>query len=257
MSEFVDNFNNVQPQLVSIVLVTLIITILAIVIYKKVKNSVPTEAPRGVALIAEQYVRSVDGLIKSVAGNKLSPVTPYIFTLLSFMVVGNLMGLIGFEPPNSSYSGPLILGLVAWIGIFVVGIMYHKLRFFKKYLYNPVEILGQFAPLISISFRIFGNMIGGSTIMYLFYHVFGLIWAKIPVIGEVNLLGSLLAPPFHVYFDLFDGIIQGYVFTILTLMYWVLETGEEEVEHAKEKKTKKIVVYQEKQTKQNANVQLA
>lgn len=46
--------------------------------------------------------------------------------------------------------------------------------FFKKFA-NPVELIGQFAPLISLSFRLFGNMIGGATLMYLIYAVTGFI----------------------------------------------------------------------------------
>lgn len=247
MDKFKNNFNNLQPQLISIVMITIVLVILAIIIYFKVKKVKKDEAPKGIAFIAEQYVKGVDNLFQSVTNNKLSPVAPYIFVLLSFMVLGNLLGLIGFEPPTTSYSVPLILGLVAWFGIYIVGLIYHKLRFFKKFA-NPVEVIGQFSPLISISFRIFGNMIGGSTIIYLLYHVTGIIWGYIPILGEVNLLGSIIAPPFHIYFDVFDGIIQGFVFTLLTLMYWVLETSDEEViqsEVAKDKKYEyKITIYE-------------
>lgn len=243
MDKFKNNFNNVQPQLISIVLVTLILVIVALIVYFRVKKVKSNEAPKGIALIAEQYVKGVDNLFKSVTNNKLSPVAPYIFVLLSFMVLGNLLGLVGFEPPTTSYSVPLILGLVAWFGIYIVGLIYHRLRFFKKFA-NPVEVIGQFSPLISISFRIFGNMIGGSTIMYLLYYVTGMIWGYIPIIGEVNLLGALIAPPFHIYFDVFDGIIQGFVFTLLTLMYWVLETGNEsEVLHSEERNKDKNYEY--------------
>jgi F-type H+-transporting ATPase subunit a len=105
----------------------------------------------------------------------------------------------------------------------VVGIMYQKFRFLKKFI-NPLEMIGQFAPLISISFRMFGNMIGGSTLMYLVYAFASYIWQNVPGVGQFNLLGSLIAPPLHFYFDLFDGLIQGFVFTLLTLVYWSLET---------------------------------
>ncbi len=227
MDKVKTNIGNLQPQLISLFLVTVFLIIIAIVVYKKVSKVKVEEAPKGTALIAEQYVMGVDNLFKSVAGEKkLQPAAPYIFTLLTFLMVGNLFGLIGFEPPATSYSVPLTLGMVAWIGIYVVGITYQKFNFFKKFV-NPLEIIGQFTPLISISFRLFGNMIGGSTIMFLIYHLTGAIWSHIPYLGQINLLGSLIAPPLHFYFDVFDGIVQGFVFTLLTTVYWSLETSEE------------------------------
>lgn len=242
MEQFKQNFSNVQPQLVSIVLVTLILVTLSVIIFKKIQKIKPDEVPSGIAFVAEQYVRGVDNLFKSVAGNKLSPMAPYIFSLLSFMVLGNLIGLIGFEQPNTSYSVPLILGLFGWTGTLVVGVMYQKLRYFRKYLINPTDIFSQIAPLISITFRIFGNTIGGATILFLIYHLIGKAWGHVPVLGEVNLLASLLAPPFHVYFDLFDGVIQAYVFTLLTLMYWVLETTDAHSSSKEDTTQEKIVV---------------
>ncbi|MCP4336699.1 MAG: F0F1 ATP synthase subunit A [Mycoplasma sp.] len=237
-----------QPQLISVFLVTIVLIIISIIIYKKVQEVKPNEAPKGVAFMAEQYVRGVDSLFKSVAGEeKIQPVAPYIFTLLTFLMLGNIFGLIGFEPPSTSYSVTLTLGLVSWIGIYVVGIIYQKWRFFKKFV-NPLEIIGQFTPLISISFRLFGNMIGGATIMYLVYHVTGVIWAHIPFLGQVNLLGALIAPPLHFYFDVFDGIIQGFVFTLLTTVYWSLEASEE---YPEIKTDKKVIAFARQKGKIN------
>ncbi|NQZ65670.1 MAG: F0F1 ATP synthase subunit A [Mycoplasmatales bacterium] len=221
---FLDKFlqSTLQPQIFSTLLVTLILIIFSIVVYRKVKKQKVNEAPDGVLLFAEQYVVGVDNLFKDVTEEKISKPGPYIFTLLTFLSLGNLMGLIGLEPPSTSYSTTLTLGLISWIGIYVVGLMYKKFRFFKKYL-NPVEWIGQFAPLISISFRIFGNMIGGSTVIYLLYYFTGWIWSFIPVVGELNLLSSTFMFAFHLYFDLFDGLIQAFVFSLLTMVYWTLE----------------------------------
>ncbi|CAM9121403.1 F0F1 ATP synthase subunit A [Mycoplasma todarodis] len=240
-----------QPQLVSLVLVTILLVVIAIIVYSKVKKIKPNEAPKGVAFVAEQYVMGVDNLFKSVAGkDKLQPVAPYIFTLLTFLMVGNLFGLIGLEPPTTSYSVPLTLGMVSWIGIYVVGIIYQKHRFFKRFA-NPLELIGQFTPLISISFRLFGNMIGGATIMFLVYHLTGAIWSHVPYLGEINLLGSLLAPPLHFYFDIFDGIIQGFVFTLLTTVYWSLEATADDERPVE--KDEKVIAFAKQKGKLKTN----
>ena len=236
-----------QPQIFTLVLVTLILVVFAIVVYRKVNKQKVNKAPQGVLLFAEQYVMGVDNLFKEVTAGKIKKPAPYIFTLFSFLIIANLMGLLGLEPPTSSFSVTLVLGLISWIGIYVVGIIYQKLRFFKKFL-NPTELIGQFSPLISISFRIFGNMIAGSTIMYLVYHVTGWIWGYIPVIGEMNLLGPIVSPFLHGYFDIFDGLIQAFVFTLLTMIYWALEAESpehEQIQKAKEtQKTKQTTKLQ-------------
>lgn len=239
---FGDKFlsTTLQPQVFTLLLVTLILVVFAIVIYRKVKKQQVNKAPEGVLLFTEQYVMGVDNLYKEVTAGKLQKPGPYIFTLFSFLIVSNLMGLLGLEPPTSSFSVTLTLGLISWIGIYVVGIVYQRMHFFKKFL-NPTELIGQFSPLISISFRIFGNIIGGSTIMYLLYHFTGWIWGFIPVIGEMNLIGPMLTPVFHVYFDIFDGLIQAFVFGLLTMIYWVLEAEEPEHEVAAKIKTKQAL----------------
>lgn len=224
-----------QPQIFTLLLVTLILVVFSIVIYKKVKKQEINKAPQGILLFTEQYVMGVDNLFKEATSGKLQKPAPYIFTLMTFLLLGNLLGLIGLEPPTTSYSVTLTLGLISWIGIYIVGIIYQRLHFFKKFL-NPTEIIGQFSPLISISFRIFGNMIGGSTIMYLLYNITGWIWGMIPVVGEMNLLGPMLTPFFHVYFDIFDGLIQAFVFTLLTMIYWTLEAETPELSVIERKK---------------------
>lgn len=230
MQKIIDNFFNIelQPQIFSMILVTLILVVLAIVIYLKVKKQPVDKAPTGLLQIAEQYVMGVDDLFKKVTNEKIHTPSPYIFTLLTFLIAGNLISVVGVESITTSYSTTLTLALIAWIGIYVVGITHQRMRFFVRYI-NPVETLGQFAPLISLSFRLFGNIVGGSTIIYLLYHVTAKFWAYIPVIGEVNLLGPLITPVFHFYLDIFGGLIQAYVFTLLTMLYWTLETTNSKV----------------------------
>lgn len=226
-----------QPQLLTLVYVTILLTVLSIIVYIKVKKVKPDEAPQGVALIAEQYVGIFSNEFKGVTEGKIDRVGPYIFTLFTFLLVGNTVGFIGLEPAVSSYSVSLTLGLISWIGIYVFGIIYQKLMFFKRF-QNPIDLIGQFSPLISISFRIYGNIIGGSIIVFMIYWLTNVIWSKIPYIGEVNLLGMVIAPVFHLYFDAFGGLIQAYVFALLTSIYWTQEVSEG-IEIQKQKKDKK------------------
>ncbi len=230
MQKIIDNFFNIQlqPQIFSMILVTLILIVLAIVIYLKVQKQPVDQAPKGILQIAEQYVMGVDDLFKKVTNEKIHKPSPYIFTLLTFLIAGNLISLVGVESMTTSYSTTLTLALIAWIGIYVVGIVHQRMRFFVRYI-NPVETVGQFAPLISLSFRLFGNILGGSTIIYLLYYVTGRAWVHVPFIGQINLLGPLITPMFHFYLDIFGGLIQAYVFSLLTMLYWSLEAANGKV----------------------------
>lgn len=211
-----------QPQLVTLIYITIVLVVIAIVVYFKVQKVKPDQTSKGIAFLAEQYVGFFDREFYSLSAGKIDRVGPYIFTLVSFLIVGNTAGLIGLEPVVTSYSVALTLGLITWIGIYVFGILYQKLHFFKKFL-NPIEWIGQFSPLISISFRIFGNILGGSILMYLIYLATGWLWGLIPVVGQVNLLAMVIAPWFHIYFDLFGALVQSYVFALLTSIYWSQE----------------------------------
>lgn len=237
-----------QPQLITLIYVTIVLIVVAFIVYFKVKKVKPNEAPKGIAFLAEQYVGIFNHEFNDASNGLIDRVSPYIFTLVSFLIVGNTAGLIGLEPLPTSYSVSLTLGLISWIGIYVFGIMHSKLSFFKKYL-NPIELIGQFSPLISISFRIFGNILGGSILMYMIYVVTSLVWSYIPIVGEVNLLAMVVAPWFHMYFDIFGACIQAYVFSLLTTIYWTQQveqgiSAQESKRIKKELKTKKELALQ-------------
>jgi F-type H+-transporting ATPase subunit a len=73
----------------------------------------------------------------------------------------------------------------------------------------PINIIGEFANPVSLSFRLFGNMLGGGIIMALLYSALaGLI--IFPIIIPV---------PFHFYFDIFSGLLQSFIFTMLTMVF--------------------------------------
>lgn len=225
-----------QPQLITLIYTFVVLTVLALVVFFKVRKQDPTKTPKGIVFLAEQYVGVFNKEFSTISNGYVDRVGPYIFTLFSFLIVGNTASLVGLEPIVTSYSVPLMLGLVAWVGIYIFGILHQRIHFFKKYL-NPIEIISQFSPLISLSFRIFGNVLGGSILMFCIYSFSGYIWSFIPVIGELNLLAMVIAPWFHMYFDLFEAAIQSFVFALLTTIYWTQQVEEgHEIKLKKEKK---------------------
>ncbi|WP_029513422.1 F0F1 ATP synthase subunit A [Mycoplasmopsis primatum] len=223
-----------QKQLLSLIILVLICLVFSLVVYFKVKKEAKKDkAPSGFLFVMEGYVNFIDKTYDENTQGKIPKSRFYIFGLANFLLIGNLLGLLGLEPIATSYSITLTLGLISWLGIYVTGLIYQKWRFFKNKYSNPIEIIGQFSPLISISFRVFGNIIGGSTIMLMIYSFFGWLWSlMIPSSQPWPLLGLVITPFLHLYFDLFSAFIQTLVFCSLTSIWWAQEADVESVEVA-------------------------
>ncbi|PPE05841.1 F0F1 ATP synthase subunit A [Williamsoniiplasma lucivorax] len=238
---------DVQVQLLSIFLTTLIICIISIIYNVKIRNHKVGEHLSGFLVLIEMYVGSIENMVVSIMGKKYRKLTPYALYLISYIVVSSMTSLIGIESAMTSYTVTLSMGFVTFIFIYYFGFKYQKLAYLKRYI-NPIELITQFTPLISISFRLFGNLLGGAIIMGLVYALgIGMqaSWGggDIDVIWDphnpgywkaqqdyfwsgFNILTTLFTPFFHLYFDMFDSVIQSIVFTMLTLSYWSEAMGE-------------------------------
>lgn len=228
----------IMPQLLTIILTTVLIVTVSFIYSRKLKKMKPDDDPRGIVLVVELIVKYIEKMVIEVLGVKYKNLTIYLMYLMLYILIGNWLSIIGLESPASSYTVTLSLGLVTFIGIYYVGIKFQKLVFFKKYL-NPIEIITQFAPLISLSFRLFGNIMGGSIILALLYGFSGQLWGKIPIIGQVNFLIGGIAPFLHMYFDLFAGSIQALIFGMLTIVYWKLQMVTDQKDEVEVKLPKK------------------
>jgi F-type H+-transporting ATPase subunit a len=222
------------PQIVTIPFVLLVLTIFMVVYYVKLKKIKVNEAPYGYVLLVQIYVEYVRNLVVEILGKRFEKITPYFIFLLTYLGLSNITGIIGLENPTASLTVTLTLGLVMFIGIFAIGFRYQKLSYLTRYTFNikskktgkhygifinPLELVGMVSPLISISFRLWGNMFAGSMVIGLWFYVTGMLFSNIPYVGVLNLLGGLTAPPLHAYFDFLSGTIQALVFTMLTMIY--------------------------------------
>lgn len=225
-----------RPQLVTIGLILIILCALYITYFVKLRKVQPNIAPKGLVLVGQLYMAYMRNLTVDILGSELECLTPYFAHLFLYIGLSNIIGIVGFENPTSSLTITLSMGLVMFVGMFVIGFKYQKLSYLKKFTYNikvknkhipvminPNEIVSQFTPLISISFRLWGNIFAGSVIGILWYYFTGYISNEIPVVGVFNLIGGLTVPAINMYFDLLSGVIQALVFTLLTMIYWTLQ----------------------------------
>ena len=209
---------------VSLLLVVLTLTILSLFANRAIKKADPNEVPGTFLNIIEYLVELVDGLTRNNMGEKhFSKFSNYIGTLFAFLLVANLSGLFGLRPPTADYGVTLGLALITFVMIHYNGFKYekagHVTKLFQPILLTPINIIGEIATPMSMSLRLFGNILSGTVMM-------GLLYGLLP-----KLLQFFIWPIFgglHAYFDVFSGAIQSYVFCMLTMVFISQCFGEED-----------------------------
>ena len=209
---------------VSLLLVVLTLTIISLFANRAIKKADPNEVPGTFLNIIEYLVELVDGLTRNNMGEKhFSKFSNYIGTLFAFLLVANLSGLFGLRPPTADYGVTLGLALITFVMIHYNGFKYekagHVTKLFQPVLLTPINIIGEIATPMSMSLRLFGNILSGTVMM-------GLLYGLLP-----KLLQFFIWPIFgglHAYFDVFSGAIQSYVFCMLTMVFISQCFGEEE-----------------------------
>ena len=168
--------------------------------------------PGGFQNIAELVVELLDGVVEGSMGKNAIKFANYIGTIFIFILLSNISGLFGLRPPTADYGVTLPLGVITFCLIFFNKIKYQKVSGFLKGLcepwpiWAPINVIGDVAVPISLSLRLFANVLSGTVMMALVYSLL----SKIPIAWPAAL---------HVYFDLFSGAIQTYVFCMLTMTY--------------------------------------
>ncbi len=184
----------------------------------KIRKADPTQAPKGAVLVFEVIGDAILGIIGTNLKNKKWKYVPILGTLMVMMAFSNLMGLLGLQMPTSNLS--IVLSLVVAMLVLIHGTNI-KLHGFKGKLKEwcspypallPLNIIGDIAFPISLTFRLFGNMLGGTVLMMLIYMVLS---------GLLPWGAALFAvtPFLHFYFDIFAGLMQTYIFFTLASFF--------------------------------------
>ena len=131
-------------------------------------------------LVAETIVTKLEGIVTGMIGEEGKRYVPYLVSVLLYLGISNIIGLFGMKPPTKDLNVTAALALM-----------------------SIINILEVFIKPLSLCMRLFGNVLGAFVIMEL-----------------LKLLVPVALPvPFSFYFDIFDGLIQAYVFVFLTSMY--------------------------------------
>lgn len=168
--------------------------------------------PRPIQVLGEILVAQLYNLTEDALGADLArKYAPLVSALFLFLLASNWLGIIPhLEEPTKDLNTPLSLGIMGFVIAHYVGI---KTKGFKAYIKEyfepmffmmPLNLIGELAKIVSISFRLFGNIMGGSIIILVVSY----------------LTYSIILPPFlNAFFGLFVGTIQAFVFTMLTVVY--------------------------------------
>lgn len=210
---------DITQHVVSIGIITIGLIILFLIINQKIKKANPLAKPKGLLLLTEMFVTMIDGFTVDMLGEKLKQLSPYIGFLAIYLFVANIFGLFGFTPPTSSLSVTFTFGLTTFFMIRYYGVKFkgreHFTSLTQPILLTPINVIGELALPISLSVRLYGNILSGAVIMALIYTSLGLVSPLLEVFVGV----SLVTPLLHVYFDLFAGLIQTVVFILLSSVF--------------------------------------
>ena len=160
-------------------------------------------------LLLESAVGWIYNFFKGILSEAGKRYIPYLMTVVVYIGVANLIGLLGFKPPTKDMNVTAGLAIMSIILIEYAG--FHKkggkgwLKSFAEPMpiILPINILEIFIRPVSLCMRLFGNVLGSFVVMELIKMV-------VPAIVPV---------PFSLYFDIFDGLIQAYVFVFLTSLF--------------------------------------
>ena len=160
-------------------------------------------------LALESFYCWIKGFFEDILGEKGKRYTNYMITVILYLGVSNMIGLLGFKPPTKDMNVTIALALMSILLIEYSGIHSRGVKGWLKSfaepmpMIAPINVMEIFIRPVSLCMRLFGNILGGFVVMEL-------IKGVIPVVVPI---------PFSLYFDVFDGLIQAYVFVFLTSLF--------------------------------------
>lgn len=196
---------------------------------KVLKNADPTKPPHGAVMIFEILGNMAKGVLTNNLKNKTWKYLPLMGTLMLMMVISNLMGLIGLQAPTSNLSLDMTLVAIMIVLIHGTDIKQHGIMGKLKALLDPIpflaplNVVGDLAFPISLTLRLFGNMLGGTIIVMLLYTA---IAAALPY----SVVAFAITPFLHMYFDIWTACMQTYIFFTLASFFLGENADIEDVE---------------------------
>ncbi len=179
--------------------------------------------------LTEWLVEKTEGLVKASMGEYFKSFAPFVAAILGLSAFSSLLSLFGLYPPTSDLN---VVG--GWAILVFILITYYKfkcgpLSYIKSFaepvpFLAPLNIISEVATPVSMAFRHYGNILSGTVISVLLATALGglstVLLGWLPgFLGEIPFLRIGIPAVLSIYFDVFSGCLQAYIFAMLTMMY--------------------------------------
>lgn len=221
-----------------------ILTILAICLFLTRRLNIKSVSKR--QFLAELIVEKAENLVRSNMGERFMGFAPFIAAILGLSALSSLSSLLCLYPPTSDIN--IVAG---WAILVFILITHYKLKgglgnYLKGYtepiaVFTPINIISEVATPVSMTFRHFGNVLSGSVISVLvaaaLQGLTSLLLGWLPgLLGEIPFLQIGIPAVLSLYFDIFSGCLQAFIFSMLTMLYIANGFPEEAYEKRRLKK---------------------
>ena len=199
----IPGFKLTESIIVQWVVIAILLAVV-LIISRNLKVIPETKRQMAAEWIVSFFIDTVD----TTMGKKYNKYRSYIMALFCFIMIQNLMGLLGLRNPTADVSVTGTLAVITFCNKGKTG----KFKGFMKSFIEPLpfmlpfNIIGEFANPLALALRLFGNMIAGTVINALIYFALGKLAILIPAIASL-------------YFDIFSAVMQAYIFIMLSMSY--------------------------------------
>ena len=216
--------------------IALLLIVLAIIVGIQAKHADPLKPSKGLLKITEWSVEKLDAFTKDIMGPGFENFGGLLLAIIPFLFLSFTIGITGLPTPMNNLAVPLSLALVTFVLIHFTSIRYTKWGYFKRFVdpipvFLPMNLISMWAPLLSMTLRLFGNAVAG-------WILISLINASLEGLSATlfGFMGSgagsiwfvpIVTPVLHAYFDLFSGFVQTLVFVYLTTLFIAQEKPED------------------------------
>jgi len=212
-------FISINDTLITVWVIGAILIALAVIVRIKIKKFKPVPETRFQNVI-EAIVEAFDNYATGILTKQYSWLGNWFFGLFLFFALANMIGITGvLRPPTADLAVTFAMGFTTVILMTVVGFKYNGMNHVKDwlkpfFLFLPLNIVGDLTKSVSLSMRLFGNMISGMILM-------GLIYGMVPAFAGVGPPAAL-----SMFFDIFVGLLQAFIFVTVSMFFVMTKTPQ-------------------------------
>ena len=203
------HFAHAYPHVIYSWFVILLLIIFAVLATRKIEM-IPTKAQN----FFEIVISGMEEFMVDITGEEGRWFFPIIATIFIYIAACNLLGLVpGFYPPTASINTTVSCAIPVFLFTHFIGIKYHGIKYIKHFLgpvwwlipiILPIELIGHLARILSLSFRLFGNITGHELVLAILFMLAGAFFAPLPIMAM----------------GIFVALVQAFVFFLLSIMYF-------------------------------------